>query len=72
MPEESEYYKTLNGEEYIWYKGENILIFMSEFQASLIYKYNQHFFIDRTFYIAPKASYQIMAIRLHEINENNF
>ena len=72
MPEESEYYKTLNGEEYLCYKGEKILIFMSEFQATLLYKYNQHIFIDGTFYVAPKASYQVMTMRLHEINEDNF
>ena len=72
MPEESEYYKTLNGDEFLCYKGENILIFMSEFQASLLYQYNQHIFIDGTFYAAPKASYQIVTMRLHEIKEDNF
>ena len=45
---------------------------MSEFQANLLYKYNQHIFIDRTFYISHKASYQIMTMRLHDINEDNF
>ena len=70
IPEESEYYKTLNGEEYLCYKGENILIFMSEFQANLLYKYNHHIFIERTFYTAPKAAYQIVAMRLHEINKD--
>ena len=72
IPQESEYYKTLNGEEFLCYKGENILIFMSEFQASLLYKYNQHIFLDGTFYVASNASYQIMTMRLHEINEDNF
>ena len=37
-----------------------------------VYKYNQHIFIDGTFYVVPKASYQVMTMRLHEINEDNF
>ena len=45
---------------------------MSAFKANLLYKYNQHIFIDGTFYVAPKASYQIMTIRLHKINKDNF
>ena len=45
---------------------------MSEFQASLLYQYNQHIFIYGAFYAAPKASYQIVTMRLHEINEDNF
>ena len=45
---------------------------MSEFQATLLYKYNQHIFIDGTLYVAPKASYQVMTMRLHEINDDNF
>ena len=72
MREETEYYKMLNGDEFLCYKGENILIFMSEFQSSLLYQYNQHIFIDGTFYAAPKASYQIVTMRLHEIKEDNF
>ena len=45
---------------------------MSEFQANLLYKNNHHIFIDSTFYVAPKASYQIVTLRLHEIKEDSF
>ena len=45
---------------------------MSNIQAQLIYKYNQHCFIDGTFYSAPKSSYQILNIRIHNIKEDRF
>ena len=30
---------------------------MSIIQAQLLYKYNEHIFIDDKFYVAPKAAY---------------
>ena len=56
----------------MFYKSEKILIFMSKFQANLLYQYPDHIFIDGTFYAAPKCSYQIVTIRLHELKEDQF
>jgi len=50
MPEKSEYYKTLNWKEYLCCKGENLLIFMSELQANLLYKYDLHEIKEDSFY----------------------
>ena len=72
LPEESEYYNTLKGDKYLFYKNDNLLIFMSIFQANLLYLYPKHIFIDGTFYDAPKCSYQIVTIRLHELKEDQF
>ena len=72
LPEESEYYNTIKGDKFLFYKNENILIFMSTFQANLLYQYPEHIFIDGTFYAAPKCSYQIVTIRLHELKEDQF
>ena len=72
MPEESEFYKTLTGENFLAYKSDKMLIFMSKIQAQLMYQYNDHVFIDGTFYIAPKSAYQIVTIRIHHIIEDRF
>jgi len=45
---------------------------MSIIQARLLYKYNEHIFIDGTFYVAPKAAYQVIVIRLHNALEDRF
>lgn len=45
---------------------------MSKTQSELLYKYNDHVFIDGTFYIAPKSAYQVIVIRIHNIIEDIF
>ena len=45
---------------------------MSPNQANLLYEHNQHVFIDGTFYAAPKCSYQIVTLRIHNIKEDLF
>ena len=72
MPEESELYKTITGGNILTYKTDKILIFMSKIQAQLLYQYNDHVFIDSSFYIAPKSAYQIITIRVHNIIEERF
>ena len=52
LPDDSEYYKT--GEKFLFYKNNNLVIFMSTNQANLLYEYNQQVFIDGTFYVIPK------------------
>lgn len=42
-----------------------MLIFMSKKQAQILYKFNEHVFIDSTFFSAPKAVYQVVTIRNH-------
>ena len=46
LPDDSEYYKTLSGEQFLFYKTDHLLIFMSPNQANLLYEYNQHVFMD--------------------------
>ena len=41
LPDDSEYYKTLTGEQFLFYKTDHLLIFMSPNQANLLYRYNQ-------------------------------
>ena len=67
MPEESEFYKAMTGGNFLAYETDKILIFMSKIQAKLLYQYNDHVFIDGTFYIAPKSAYQIITIRVHNL-----
>ena len=72
MPEESDFYKTIKGGNFLAYKTDKMLIFMSKIQAQLFYEYNDHVFIDGTFYSAPKSAYQIITIRVHNIVEDRF
>jgi len=55
IPEESEYYITKNGDNFIIFKNPNLIIFQSPFQAKpfLIY-IMKNIFADGTFYIASK------------------
>ena len=72
LPDDSEYYKALTWEQFLFYKTDHLLIFMSPNQANLLYEYNQHVFIDGTFYAAPKGCYQIVTLRIHNIKEDLF
>jgi hypothetical protein len=56
----------------MFYKNNNIVILMSPMQAQLCYNYNDHCFIDGTFYTAPKCAYQIITLRIHNILEDCF
>ena len=60
------------GDNYLAYKSDKIVLFISKFQAQFIYKYNQHCFLNGTFYNAPKSGYQIINIRIHNIKEDRF
>ena len=44
-----------------------MLIFMSKMQAQILYKNNEHVFIDGTFFSAPKAVYKVVTIRNHDL-----
>ena len=72
LPNESEFYQTIKRDKFLIYKTVSILIFMNIIQAQFLYKYNEHIFIDGTFYVAPKAAYQVIVIRLHNVLEDRF
>jgi len=54
MPSESEYYKTISNENFLAYQSDIMLIFMSKMQAQILYKNNEHVFIDDTFFLYQK------------------
>eukprot|EP00833_Pecoramyces_ruminatium_P010053 jgi/Orpsp1_1/1184085/evm.model.c7180000087964.1 len=64
IPDESEYFKTIRGEDFMIFKNSNVVIFQSPFQAKIYSQYNEDIFVDGTFSIAPKFGYQV--------KENNF
>ena len=72
LQDDCDYYKTLTGEQFLFYKTDHLLIFMSPNKANLLYEHNQHLFIDGTFYAASKCSYQIVTLRIHNIKEYLF
>jgi len=45
------------------FKNSNLITFQFPFQAKLFKKYNDDIFVDGTFFIAPKFSYQIFIAR---------
>lgn len=50
LPEDSEYYLTERGDNYLGYRSNKIVLFISKFEAQLLYNYNQHCFVNGTFY----------------------
>lgn len=72
MPSESEYYKIISNENFLAYKSDTMLIFMSKMQAQILFKNNEHVFIDGTFFPAPKAVYQVVTIRNHDLINDIF
>ena len=72
IPEKSEYYKTLRGENFMIFKNSNIIVFQSPFQAKIFSQYGDHIFVDGTFYIAPKFSYQVFITRNYVKELNSF
>ena len=63
IPDESEYFKTIRGEDFMIFKNSNVVIFQSPFQAKIYSQYNEDIFVDGTFSIAPKFSYQVFITR---------
>jgi len=54
------------------FKNSNLIIFQSPFQAKLFREYNDDIFVDDTFYIAAKFSYQIFITRTYIKELNSF
>ena len=72
IPEESEYYKTENGDNFMLLKNPNLIIFQSLFQAKLFTQYNKNIFAHGTFYIAPKFNYQVLITWTYVEKINSF
>ena len=72
IPAECQFYKTETDEDYMIFKNNVIIIFQSPFQANLFYKYSDDIFVDGTFYIAPKCSYQVFITRNYVRDINTF
>jgi len=57
----------------LWYsKNINLIIFQSPFQVKLFREYNDDIFVDGTFFIAPKFSYQIFITRTYAKELDSF
>ncbi|KAL6632924.1 hypothetical protein U3516DRAFT_792057 [Neocallimastix sp. 'constans'] len=72
IPSESEYYKTKRGENFMIFKNSNLIIFQSPFQAKLFREYNDDIFVDDTFFIALKFSYQVFITRTYAKELDSF
>jgi len=72
IPSKSEYYKTKQGENFMIFKNSNLIIFQSPFQAKLFREYNDGIFVDGTFFIASKFSYQIFITRTYAKELDSF
>ena len=55
MTSENEYYNTISKENFVAYKSDTMLIFMSKIQAQILYKNNEHVFIDGYFFFCTKS-----------------
>jgi len=53
-------------------KNTNLIIFQSPFQVKLFREYNDDIFVDGTFFIAPKFSYQIFIKRTYAKELDSF
>jgi len=57
----------------LWYsKNINLIIFQSPFQVKLFREYNDDIFVDGTFLIVPKFSYQIFITRTYAKELDSF
>jgi len=54
------------------FKNSNLIIFQSPFQAKLFREYNDDIFVDGTFFIAPKFSYQVFITRTYAKELDSF
>ena len=72
IPSESEYYKTKRGENFMIFKNSNLIIFQSPFQVKLFRECNDDIFVDDTFFIVPKFSYQIFITRTYAKELDSF
>ena len=58
-PEESIYYNTLKGENFVIYKDADLIVLQSPGLAKIHLKFGTILFCDATFFVCPSFSYQI-------------
>ena len=54
------------------FKNSNLIIFQFPFHLKLFREYNDNIFVDGTFFIAPKFSYQIFITRTYAKELDSF
>jgi len=54
------------------FKNSNLIIFQFPFHLKLFREYNDNIFVDGTFFIAPKFSYQIFITRSYTKELDSF
>ena len=62
---ENDYFKTEDGENFVIYNDNNVIILQSKIQSKIIFENSDDIFLDGTFYSAPKCVYQILIIRVN-------
>ena len=62
---ENDYFKTEDGENFVIYNDNNVIILQSKFQSKIMFENSDDIFLDGTFYSAPKCVYQILIIRVN-------
>ena len=72
IPDESEYFKTARGENFMIFKISNMVIFQTPLQAKIYSKYNEDIFADGTFSISPKIGRQVFITRNYVKEYNCF
>ncbi|ORY16507.1 hypothetical protein LY90DRAFT_517757 [Neocallimastix californiae] len=72
IPNEFEYYKTKRGENFMIFKNSNLIKYQSPFLVKLFREYNDDIFVDGTFFIAPKFSYQVFITRTYAKELDSF
>ena len=62
---ENDYFKTEDGENFVIYNDNNVIILQSKIQSKIMFENSDDIFLDGTFYSAPKCVYQILIIRVN-------
>ena len=71
-PEESIYYNTLKGENFVIYKDADLLVLQSPGLAKIHLKFGTILFCDATFFVCPSFSYQIFITRVYSSNTSSY
>ena len=65
LPQESIYYHMQNGEKFVIYQDDELLLMQTKLLAKLLWRFPNEVFMDGTFFAAPKLSYQLIVIRIY-------
>ena len=70
IPDDSIYYKTIDEENFMFFKNDKIIIFQSPNLAKIHIKYGSTVFGDATFYSCPSIAYQLFITRVYDSEKN--